>query len=129
MADASFISVAAGRFHTCGIRADGTAHCWGDNGFGRATVPQEYQCDDFAAITAGRYHTYAIYNTGQTSLSTAPGVAVTGPVASDLRISTAGLVAWQKSAGVIPRQQYELRWAFGSALLSEAILNDPGERG
>lgn len=35
----AFTVLAAGRDHTCGVRADGTA-CWGSNSSGQANVPQ-----------------------------------------------------------------------------------------
>lgn len=31
--------VSAGLSHTCAIRSDGTAACWGDNFFGQSTPP------------------------------------------------------------------------------------------
>ena len=35
-----FISVCAGAAHSCGVRAQGSLHCWGHDGNNRATVPQ-----------------------------------------------------------------------------------------
>ncbi|MDE2822915.1 MAG: RCC1 domain-containing protein, partial [Chloroflexota bacterium] len=29
--EGEFASVSAGRFHTCGVRADGSVACWGSN--------------------------------------------------------------------------------------------------
>ena len=34
-----FKSIAAGVSHTCAIRADNTATCWGENGDGKSDVP------------------------------------------------------------------------------------------
>lgn len=31
----SYLAVTAGQYHTCGIDADGSAHCWGDNTHGQ----------------------------------------------------------------------------------------------
>lgn len=31
----SFVSLALGDYHSCGVRADGTAYCWGGDGFGQ----------------------------------------------------------------------------------------------
>ncbi len=38
--DGAFIAAGAGRNHTCGIRPDGRAVCWGDNQFGQASPPR-----------------------------------------------------------------------------------------
>ncbi|HCP61715.1 MAG TPA: hypothetical protein DIU14_04485, partial [Actinobacteria bacterium] len=35
----SFSSVSAGRYHTCGVKTDGTVACWGDDTSGQATPP------------------------------------------------------------------------------------------
>ncbi len=43
-------SIDGGGSHTCGIRANGTAVCWGDNTYGKATAP----AGTFTAITAGQ---------------------------------------------------------------------------
>ena len=38
--DGQFTQVAAGDYHTCGLRVDGTAACWGWNRFGQSTPPE-----------------------------------------------------------------------------------------
>lgn len=47
-----FRAVSAGGAHTCAIRADRTAECWGDNRSGQAAPPS----GPFTAISAGRRH-------------------------------------------------------------------------
>ena len=46
--------ISGGRWHTCGLRADGTAVCWGANLDGQATPPAGVA---FAAISSGGRHT------------------------------------------------------------------------
>ncbi|WP_419927304.1 hypothetical protein [Candidatus Poriferisocius sp.] len=46
----------AGQWHSCGIRADSTAVCWGWNGEGQADVP----AGRFTAISAGYRHSCGI---------------------------------------------------------------------
>ena len=43
-------SVDAGSFQTCGVRANGTLACWGDNDTGQVTPPP----GTFTAVSAGR---------------------------------------------------------------------------
>jgi alpha-tubulin suppressor-like RCC1 family protein len=62
-------SLTAGLSHTCGLRANGTAWCWGENGFGQlgdgpavafplANVPRQVgTASDWINVTAGLYHT------------------------------------------------------------------------
>ena len=38
--DDTFVSVSSGAFHTCGLKEDGTAVCWGDDDFGQSTIPK-----------------------------------------------------------------------------------------
>ena len=42
-------SVSAGRVHSCGVREDGTAVCWGDNDSGQADAPGGV----FKSVSAG----------------------------------------------------------------------------
>ena len=51
-----FIAISAGGFHSCAIRADNTAVCWGDNRFGKADAPP----GQYTAIAAGGAHTCGI---------------------------------------------------------------------
>ena len=44
-----FASVSTGYFHTCGVRPDGAAECWGDDDYGEATPPS----GEFALVDAG----------------------------------------------------------------------------
>ena len=44
-----FGAVAAGGFHSCGLRTDGSVTCWGDNEYGQVEVPSGL----FAGVSAG----------------------------------------------------------------------------
>ena len=46
----SIVSISAGLTHTCGLRADGTAVCWGSNYRGRSSPPSN---ETFTAISVG----------------------------------------------------------------------------
>ena len=52
----TFIAVSAGMEHSCGIRTDATAVCWGRNDAGQANTPR----GRFTAITAGEEHSCGI---------------------------------------------------------------------
>jgi alpha-tubulin suppressor-like RCC1 family protein len=60
------VSVAAGEGHTCAVRADGSAWCWGAGGNGQLGAPELWYevpptqvpgITDAIAVTAGSYHT------------------------------------------------------------------------
>jgi len=53
----SYANVSAGARHTCGVRSDGSAVCWGATADGRATVPAGLQA---VTIAAGGRHTCAM---------------------------------------------------------------------
>jgi hypothetical protein len=52
----SFKSVSAGYFHTCGVKADDTLACWGNNDYGEATPP----AGSFKSVSAGAVHTCGV---------------------------------------------------------------------
>ena len=56
----AFTAITAGYHHSCGIRTDGTAQCWGHNSFGRTDAPS----DAFTAITAGLRHSCGLKTDG-----------------------------------------------------------------
>jgi alpha-tubulin suppressor-like RCC1 family protein len=71
----AFIALAAGSAHTCGLKTDGSLHCWGNNAYGQlgigttasAAVPVRVPAPDarrFVAVAAGDYHTCAITDDG-----------------------------------------------------------------
>jgi alpha-tubulin suppressor-like RCC1 family protein len=74
LGDLAFTQLSAGGSHTCGVTADGQAHCWGANDVGQlgkgdlanaptpALVSQSVQ---FKAIAAGLYSTCALAETGE----------------------------------------------------------------
>ncbi|WP_420436714.1 hypothetical protein [Candidatus Poriferisocius sp.] len=52
----SFTAVAAGGFHSCGIRINNTVECWGANWYGQVNVP----AGRFAAVSAGYRHSCGV---------------------------------------------------------------------
>ena len=55
------IKIAAGGFHSCGIRTDSTAQCWGRDNYGQSTPPGGVE---FTQITVGRSHTCGLKTDG-----------------------------------------------------------------
>ncbi|HOB70761.1 MAG TPA: hypothetical protein PKM18_03140, partial [bacterium] len=69
-----WLEIAAGAFHTCGIKKDKKLYCWGSNRFGEIgdgkkttsdenndrNIPVKVNDDEWIAVTAGYYHTCAI---------------------------------------------------------------------
>lgn len=49
-------SVSAGGYHTCGVKTDNSAVCWGYNAYGQATVPT----GSFLSVSAGWSHTCGV---------------------------------------------------------------------
>jgi alpha-tubulin suppressor-like RCC1 family protein len=71
-----FIALTAGYFHTCGLKANGAALCWGYNFYGQvgngtagnlATTPSPVTGSyAFQSLSAGGYHTCGITTSGST---------------------------------------------------------------
>jgi len=53
--------VAAGAWHTCALRAEGTIACWGNNNEGEASPPS----GTYTQIDAGSFHTCAVSSAGE----------------------------------------------------------------
>ena len=58
----SLTQVAAGYSHTVALKANGSVACWGDNLYGKCTVPANL--GPVAQVAAGRYHTVALKANG-----------------------------------------------------------------
>ena len=56
-----YVQIAAGKYHSCGLRADGVAHCWGSNPNGNTDVPARMR---FRQISAGLNFTCGIRYAG-----------------------------------------------------------------
>ncbi len=54
-------AISSGGTHTCAIRSQGTAECWGWSGFGQANPPER---EEFASISSGEFHTCALHKDG-----------------------------------------------------------------
>ena len=56
----TFTEVAAGGYHTCGLKTDGTLACWGYNASGQSTPP----AGTFTQVAAGYAHTCGVRTDG-----------------------------------------------------------------
>ena len=56
----SFVSVSAGSYHTCGVRSNGSAACWGNNRVGQATP----HAGSFVSVSAGGATTCGVRSNG-----------------------------------------------------------------
>ena len=55
-----FVSVASGRYHTCGLRAEGTIACWGPNHYGEVDAPDGL----FTDVVAGQSYSCGLQTDG-----------------------------------------------------------------
>jgi hypothetical protein len=69
----------SGGAHTCGVRADGTIACWGDNSYGQLTPPS----GSFLQVTAGGAHSCGLRTDGTVVCwgEARPYSSLTGPPA------------------------------------------------
>ena len=63
--DVPLRSISSGGRHVCGIDGDGTAWCWGDDGYGRSSPPPG---EKFASLSSGWEHTCGIRRTARSSV-------------------------------------------------------------
>ena len=81
-------AIAAGRDHNLALKNDGTVVAWGDNAYGRATVPAAAQ-STVVAVAASIYHSVALKNNGRVvawgyndyGQTSVPGAALSGATA------------------------------------------------
>ena len=57
----SFVSVSAGVNHTCGVKSDSSAACWGNNDYGGQATPPT---GSFVSVSAGDSHTCGVKSDG-----------------------------------------------------------------
>ena len=57
-----FTAIAAGDYHSLGLKADGSIVAWGNNGYGQCTVPSPNT--GFTAIAAGGWHSLGLKTDG-----------------------------------------------------------------
>ena len=56
------MAISGGGYHTCGLRKDGTAVCWGSDEEGQASPPDG---ESLTTISSGGYHTCGLREDGQ----------------------------------------------------------------
>ncbi len=59
--DGTLIAISSGELHTCGLRTDGTAVCWGSNLYGQSSPPEG---ERFKAISSSGVFTCALRQDG-----------------------------------------------------------------
>ena len=55
------VALAAGSFHNCALRSDGSVACWGSNWTGESTAPSR---GHFTAVAAGYFHSCGLHSDG-----------------------------------------------------------------
>jgi len=70
-----FASIVAGGFHTCGLRDDGTAYCWGENTYGQLGNNTVTSSSTPVAVLGGRSFSTLVAGTEHTCGLTATGTA------------------------------------------------------
>ena len=60
VAGEAFVSVSAGRYHTCGVRDTGAVECWGNDFYGESSPPAGM----FISVSAGNSYTCGVRGTG-----------------------------------------------------------------
>ena len=55
------MDISAGHYHTCGLREDGAAVCWGSDSSGKSSPPD----GRFIAISAGSSHSCGVREDGK----------------------------------------------------------------
>ena len=56
----AFVSVSAGRYHTCGVRDMGAVECWGNDFYGESSPP----AGTFISVSAGNSYTCGVRDAG-----------------------------------------------------------------
>ena len=54
--DVTFVQIAAGRWHSLGLRGNGVVRCWGNNSYGQCDAPS----GPFVEVAAGAYHSLGL---------------------------------------------------------------------
>ncbi len=87
--------LAAGDYHTCGLKADGSVDCWGNNTNGQATP----QSGPFTQISAGAFHTCGLKPDGSVACW---GDSIFGGTESQAGPFTQITAGWNHSCGLKP---------------------------
>lgn len=89
-----WIQESAGWVHSCGVRSDRRIQCWGDDGYGQSSPPDD---SDFVQVSAGYVHTCGLHATGavtcwgiQDGSSSDHGQVTDTPDATDFQSVSAG---------------------------------------
>ena len=87
------MAAAAGGYHTCGVKADGSVACWGYNGYGQTTAT----AGAFLSVSAGYQHNCGVKADGGVACWGHNGYGQTsGPAGAFLSVSA----GYQHSCGV-----------------------------
>src|SRR3990172_5438455 len=125
--DGGFIAVAAGEYHSLGLKADGSIAAWGQDWYGQCDIPSPN--GDFIAVAAGEYHSLGLKAEGSIAAWGRNGSGecdIPSPNADFVAVAVGGRhsLGLKKDGSIVARGSNEDDWGYWLGQASPPDGND-----